>query len=191
MLLTFWPSLLSVRRSSLFNSLLQKPVVKQALALCGTWVLEPEYLRSFGLELASRFLLGIARWGNQVHERWNQTSRPGMNLVLQLNFNRSQMRALKRLAGSDGSAFNPLDHPVCRPGNHRHRETLAWARVDFDFETNEALIEEIQSDWVWFAASAAKSGFWTVAGHVLAERVQRCLGDEFKGAARDGDSDSQ
>jgi hypothetical protein len=27
-------------------------------------------------------------------------------------------------------------------------ETLAWARIDLDFASNQALIEEIQSDWV-------------------------------------------
>jgi hypothetical protein len=28
------------------------------------------------------------------------------------------------------------------------RETLAWARIDFDLNTNEALIEELQTDWL-------------------------------------------
>lgn len=28
------------------------------------------------------------------------------------------------------------------------RDTLAWARIDFDLDSGEALIEEIQSDWV-------------------------------------------
>ena len=87
-----------------------------------------------------------------------------MNLVLQLNFNSSQIRALRRLTGGEQRTFNPLDHPVCRPGHPRYRETLAWARIDFDFETNEALIEEIQSDWVWFAVNGARSGVWTGAG---------------------------
>lgn len=33
-------------------------------------------------------------------------------------------------------------------------ETLAWARIDLDFASNQALIEEIQSDWVKNAANS-------------------------------------
>lgn len=35
-----------------------------------------------------------------------------------------------------------------REQHERFRDTLAWSRIDFDFDTGEALIEEIQSDWV-------------------------------------------
>jgi len=46
-------------------------------------------------------------------------------------------------------ALNYWGHPVFSKTNASYfRETLAWARIDLDFVTGEALIEEIQSDWV-------------------------------------------
>jgi len=38
------------------------------------------------------------------------------------------------------------NHPVQQPEDKNFRETLAWSRIDIDFETNEALVEEVQSD---------------------------------------------
>ena len=43
------------------------------------------------------------------------------------------------------------NHPVSQNGEL----TLAWARIDLDLKTNEALIEEIQSDWVRNAMAKA------------------------------------
>ena len=38
-------------------------------------------------------------------------------------------------------------HPVHK-GN---KNTLSWVRIDIDFTTNEALIEEVQMDWLRYA----------------------------------------
>jgi hypothetical protein len=45
--------------------------------------------------------------------------------------------------------FNYTNHPVLKKGERSYfRQTLAWARIDLDFYCGEALIEEVQSDWV-------------------------------------------
>ncbi|WP_193215096.1 hypothetical protein [Luteolibacter marinus] len=77
---------------------------------------------------------------------WTQTSRRGKqswNLVLQLNLNGDDARRLdKHLANRDQDPFEWTCHPI-HQGRHR---TLAWARIDLDWSTGEALIEEIQND---------------------------------------------
>lgn len=74
--------------------------------------------------------------------------------MLQLNFSSEHDRHYKKLACGN-SFFNYAGHPVSHS-----RNTLAWARIDLDWASNCALIEEIQSDWVRRVA-------W------LAERIDR------------------
>ena len=75
---------------------------------------------------------------------WYQTSRPGKNLVLQLNFSGRHNQPYYRLMQpAEGHLFQPDYHPAS------HKEpTLAWARLDIDLDAGEALIEEIQNDWI-------------------------------------------
>ena len=48
-------------------------------------------------------------------------------------------------------------HPVqTKLDSPNFRETLAWSRIDLDFDTNEALIEEVQSDATRTVLSMAK-----------------------------------
>ena len=57
-------------------------------------------------------------------------------------------------------------HPVLAPGERPYfRETLAWARIDLDLVSSEALVEEIQSDWVRCA-------------NRLKRRLSRCGSDQ-------------
>lgn len=95
------------------------------------------------------FVLTVDRWGDD--NKWHyQVTRPGCNLVLQLNFSEQHNRQYQKLVKpEDEFIFNYSGHPVMERGKRRlFRNTLAWARIDFDFERGEALIEEIQSDWV-------------------------------------------
>lgn len=56
------------------------------------------------------------------------------------------------LNSPEDCVFNCDGHPVLRRNrNSLFRETLAWARIDLELETNEALIEEIQTDWIRLA----------------------------------------
>ena len=77
---------------------------------------------------------------------WTQTSRRGKdawNLVLQLNLNGHDAGMIeKHLDDRDSDPFEWNCHPI-HQGRHR---TLAWARIDLDWKTGEALIEEIQND---------------------------------------------
>ena len=56
-----------------------------------------------------------------------------------------------------------FSHPVLDKGKRRfNHETLAWSRMDIDLARGEALIEEIQNDWLRFA-----------------KRWQRCASKQF------------
>ncbi len=69
-------------------------------------------------------------------------------LILQLNFSNQHDRAFKRFLNCDEEDFQYDCHPTSN-----RRNTLGWARIDVDFNTDEALIEEIQSDWLRRAIS--------------------------------------
>lgn len=130
-----------------FAPLLQKPVVQQLLPDCGNGLVDPGVFDVWPEKSVHDFLLGLTAWGHARDRRYNQTSRRGHNLVLQLNFNTSHMARFARLV-SHPSDYNCWLHPSCRESATRYRETLAWARLDVSFDTNEVLIEEIQSDFV-------------------------------------------
>ena len=94
------------------------------------------------------FNISFRTWGDfKPHRKveWRQTTRPGFSWVLQLNFDQmhdvSYHKLIKQI---EGHPFRYLSHPVC-PNN---RLTMAWARLDFDLDTGELLIEEIQNDWI-------------------------------------------
>lgn len=76
---------------------------------------------------------------------WSQTSRRGTNLVVQLNFPEDYTDRFMRLFGGESRRWLEYwSHPVRRDGPI----TLGWARLDMDPESDEVLIEEIQSDWI-------------------------------------------
>lgn len=92
------------------------------------------------------FELSFDVWGSGDWS-WAQMSRPGRNLVLQLNFPADHAALLERTVGlHERGKFECPDHPVRRTG----RPTLAWARLDIDRQAGVALIEEVQSDWLRF-----------------------------------------
>lgn len=134
-----------------WGRLLNKPALKAALGRSGGLLHK--------LETPSReqtFVLSLGYWGSARGQSWKQTSRPGYNLVLQLNFPPDHDARYAQLVKPRTDAlFNYQGHPVLRRGKREFfHETLAWARIDLDFHTGEALIEEIQSDWVREAKSA-------------------------------------
>lgn len=140
-------------KSGRYGALLARPPVKRALAGCGRGWLDAQALDLVWGTDARAFLLTLGQWGGS-RSRWQQTSRRGWNLVLQLNFSSEHDRRYRRLVRPLRDAMlNGYGHPVMREGRRDlFRETLAWARIDLDFSSNEALIEEIQSDWVRRAA---------------------------------------
>lgn len=133
-------------RNSKVKKLLDKPLVKDILQNGGNQHLYPEQLWSKWKKDSHCYLLTLGSWGDRKGSSrfYNQTSRPGWNLVLQLNFSEQHNCDFRKLIKPVGSQpFTAYGHPVSK----KHH-TLAWARIDLDMESNEALIEEIQTDWI-------------------------------------------
>ena len=140
-------------RQSPASSLLHSPAVQPALQAAGDGVLRKEQLELCWPEDACEFVLDFGIWEEDY--QWAQTSRPGANLVVRLNFsNRHDRRYQEVLANRPAYGFNNWGHPVNTDG----RATLAWARVDVDPDNGEALIEEIQNDWLRTVRRVAKYG---------------------------------
>lgn len=132
-------------KQSRFAPLVHKPRIKGVLAqLGGSRIDEAQLALHDYDESQIPFTLTLGAWGAEGRSQWRrkQTSRPGYNLVLQLNFCKEH-DAVYRMLGAPPGLFNYHGHPA----SSRHN-TLAWARIDFDWRHNAALIEEVQSDWV-------------------------------------------
>jgi len=146
--------LAEIRRSA-YSRLLGKPRVQRLLADRGNGVVSRSVFDSARMERQQEFLLTVGCW-NEQHCAYNQTTRRGGNLVLQVNFNAGHDREFMRVVGPSGRGyFSNRGHPVLREGDRRYfRHTMAWVRLDVDFEAGEMLIEEVQTDWLrdarWF-----------------------------------------
>ncbi len=141
-------SVAAIKRSP-YQRLLNRAGVRSLLARQGSGEIAPELFAHCWHPSSQPFVLTVDRWGDD--NRWDyQVTRPGCNLVLQLNFSEQHNRAYQKLVKpEDEFIFNYSGHPVMEKGKRAmFRNTLAWARIDFDLERGEALIEEIQSDWV-------------------------------------------
>ena len=183
-------------RKSAVGKLLARPLVQPLVAGCGG-VLEPGDVQALaradvaagfsGLSkpataLLERvyatpwqdFVLSFAQWGQRG--RWgDQTTRNDANLVIQVGFPSDHAELM-------GKYFGPLRrkdlefslHPVRTVG----RPTLAWARVDLDLLSGEALVEEVQSDWLRFAKDEVddlRTGRPHSRALALAERYEAAL----------------
>ena len=173
-------------KQSRFAKLLSKTSVRKILANCGNNLLLPQSFEPFWGTNLEYFSLTVDSW-NGNEDNWSQTSRRGWNLVLQLNFsNQHNSQYHKLVKPTDTQALNGGGHPVfSRKDSPYFRETLAWARLDIDFDKDECLIEEIQSDWIrdgkslLSAAYRAKKRkqkeikYWPVEGR-LDDVIQYC-----------------
>ncbi len=137
-------------KQSPYAPLLQKTRVKNLFSATGGKALNAFSLAQHDYDSQQEaFILTLGLWGSErkSEKHWRQISRSGFNLVLQLNFSRRHDLILQGLAqageADHKTRFNHNFHPVST-----QRNTLAWARIDFDWDLNCALIEEIQSDWI-------------------------------------------
>jgi hypothetical protein len=140
---------ISALRKRRYGKLLQTPALKAVIAQSGKPVLEQSQLEAAYWRDTLPFVLTLDLFDGHM-----QTSRRGVNLVLQLNFSTDHDREYVRLTKPGKQpVLRSRGHPVMQPG-HRElfRETLAWSRIDLEFASDEALIEEVQSDWVRAAA---------------------------------------
>lgn len=94
------------------------------------------------------FTVSFATWPDlsaQSDWREMQVSRQGCNLVLQVNFPDTHQQAFYRVFNAQARrAIEYAGHPVRTTGPI----TMAWARLDFDPDGKELLIEELQTDWL-------------------------------------------
>ena len=148
---------ISALKQSTYSGLLNKLMIKEIIAKSGGGILQQDQLDMAWSKSAEPFLLTLDTWGHKDRS-WDQVSRTEYNIVLQLNFsNKHDLLFRKQLKPEKNHSFNYFGHPVMRKGERNlFRETLAWARIDFDFNTNEALIEELQTDWLRIARRLLK-----------------------------------
>lgn len=162
-------------RASAIGRLLDKPAVKSHLAFCHDGKFHRDLLpRNQFLREGRSYRLSVDIWGDDIrYWRWNQVSRKGVSLVLQLNLNQSHHRALKQFLGDfRNDPFRGWGHPV-KSGKS---PTLSWCRIDFDLETGEALIEEIQTDLLRDIRGAANVAY---RKRKRALKAFQYLGEEF------------
>ncbi|MBI1305740.1 MAG: hypothetical protein GC181_03890 [Bacteroidetes bacterium] len=132
-------------KQSNFSRLIEKPVFRSVLKNAGNGCIDLDPLLNRWDEETYLHHLTTTVWGE--HEKWGksgyfQVSRPEPNLVLQVNLSREFDRLFVENV-DDRSDFNTSIHP-----SHEKLNSVGWVRMDLSFETNEVLIEEVQSDWI-------------------------------------------
>lgn len=147
--------LISEVKKSPFGKLLSKPLLKALSSRLGGALLTRQALQAAWPAQPEAYLLTLGLWGSSAGHRgfrdwYYQTSRRGVNLVLQLNFSGKHDRPYEKLIKpqEDRHPFEYSEHPINKDG----RRTLAWSRLDIELKSGEALIEEIQTDWIRLAA---------------------------------------
>ncbi|GMG82188.1 hypothetical protein LNKW23_14010 [Paralimibaculum aggregatum] len=189
------PARLASLRRSEHAALLDRPLVSRLVAGCGDGCLRPGDLAPLAepeaalaadapapataaaahaarLAAAAEWRacsISFTQWGPDLGDHsWHalQLSRPGGNLVLQLNFPQThQADFARRVTPGLRKLLEVGHHPVRRSGPI----TMAWARLDLDPWGDEVLIEELQSDWFrMVAARIARLALVAPAGRELA-----------------------
>lgn len=146
-------------KKSRYGRLLSNPLVRGMIERAGDGRLTSELLQSVWPREYECYLLTLGVWGrgSRWFDPWYQTSRPGFNLVLQLNFSGKHDRPYQEMVRPvERHPFENEDHPIAQKGRH----TLAWSRLDIDLDAGEALIEEIQNDWIRRALQVRRYAQW-------------------------------
>ncbi len=139
---------ISTLKKSRLASLLSKPVFKSLLQQAGNGALTLEQIQALWPVSTKVFSLTLDSWGDDCGAQ--QTTRNEGNLVLQLNFSNEHRQKYRSLVNEyDCYRINNVNHPVHNDVSQGgKKDTLAWARIDLDLDTGEALIEEIQCDFI-------------------------------------------
>lgn len=154
------PEAASVRdlRVAPFAKLLDRPSIKPLVAQSGGVLQRSDVLAlarcdwskpavaevAYG-PAARTFERSLTDWGTDVDDYgWGQISRPGGNLVVQVNFPAEHQALFYQHMPHDRR--KDLEMPM-HPIRENRTPTMAWVRVDLCLETGVALVEEVQSDW--------------------------------------------
>ena len=143
-------------KRSRFAGFLRKPILREFVSASGKARITRSDLNELWSDEIVPFLLTLGQWGKNNHcrKRHYQTTSNDANLVLQLNFSNLHNAPYRRLVqDTSNRPFEYLGHPIAR----WPFRTLAWARIDLSFDTDEALIEEVQSDWIRYGLRKRKS----------------------------------
>lgn len=157
-------------KQTTLGRLFEKPQVKSWMRKLGRKHFTSEDLAMLWPEETETYRLTA-----DLFDGWAQTTRKGKdawNIVLQMNLNNRDANWMERFF-PEHDPFEWSWHPVHR-GRYR---TLAWARIDLDWESGEALIEEIQNDRIREVSDQVK--------HIRASQLQtiRLNGVEVKAEA--------
>lgn len=134
--------------------LLDKKPLKNITASLKKNQLREADLVNFQPEEQLPFYITFDKWGTFKKHRkdtYYQTTRPGYSFVLQLNFSTHHDIPYYKLVNPERNSGRNNPHPlrwICHPVCENNQLTLGWARLDFDLNTGELLIEEIQNDWL-------------------------------------------
>lgn len=135
-------------KESHMRGLLDKPHIREIVRTAHDGMVRQEMFAVHPSAGSTAYVVTLGEWARGDGYAWEygQTSRRGSNLVVQLNFSREHDQQYRRLIRPDENnhPFQYLCHPINRSGRH----TLAWARIDLSLEHGEALIEEVQNDWL-------------------------------------------
>lgn len=137
----------STIRQSSWAKLLDQPRIREGIGQWGDGWVNAERLHLLYSNTPLPFRITFSQWGDDKYDQYNykQTSRTGYNLVLQLNFANDHNQQYTALRGNrKRNPFCYFDHPIRRAPDF----TLAWARIDISDDFSEALIEELQTDWL-------------------------------------------
>lgn len=158
-LLTAWSSAGQVELSdTVLKQLRHKPRLKQWFAERGGLDVDAQDLLNAWCDDTEPFVLSLGCW-HGFEPSYDQVSRKGVNLVLRVGLNNRHTALLNHLVKPENDeVFQCSSHPVLqRDEPWPYRNTLSWVRIDLDLETNEALIEEIQTDWIRMARWTVKA----------------------------------
>lgn len=163
-----------------YGRYLQKPVVKALLREAKGGLIGKQQIDNLLPAEYQSFERRFAKWGEMPQHNWKngyyQTSRSGYSLVLQLNFTSQHLVDYYKYIRTRRCGFGCFNHYL-HPVSHSKSITMAWSRIDVDFDTNEALIEEVQSDWFRFLADYANRRLHTrpdaYAGQYIQEGKSR------------------
>jgi hypothetical protein len=128
----------------LLNRKAVKPVVANSGGLMRRDAVSARLAETVYTEGWRDFELTLSEWAVGRKSGWEQVSRSGGNLVLQVGFAAEHALLFHRYLNKKDRKLLEFDlHPIRTTG----APTMAWVRLDVCLETGVALIEEIQSDW--------------------------------------------